>query len=113
MHHPAQADYSRKRSKHRKGERAERETTQCSPINTQTAETNAVESARVVLSLAFGADTANQGWNRFRSKCHPTGNKSLYLIWRQFTQSVVKSLDIGEVVPAKCPVNIRPIWHVA
>jgi hypothetical protein len=39
--------------------------------------------------------------------------KGLNLIFRQFTQLVVKGLNLGEVVGAKCPVNIRPIRHVA
>jgi hypothetical protein len=49
MHYPAQADYSRKCSKHRNSEKDEAEATQCNPINTQTAETNAVESAKELI----------------------------------------------------------------
>jgi hypothetical protein len=44
--------------------------------------------------------------------CPSSGPKSLNLIFRQFTQLVVKGLNISEVVGAKCPVNIRPIRHV-
>jgi hypothetical protein len=58
----------------------------------------------------------NRAYSRHRriSSCSFHGvAKSLNLIFRQFTQLVVKGLNISEVVGAKCPVNVRPIRHVA